>query len=370
MMIDQMPAALSWKIGSEIFDRVYDSYLDFLGTTLGRFLGYLQRDDQASYERLSTAIEQTADPGFLRVLTAPEMTRRLLAPQHYPSSEVADFFATGLRVEAARGGEKPPFESPCWSATGDMVCNPDGTIVQFPQVESLMPLDFGSPYATHIDLGGAKDRNADANPPFNRFETEFLTNGLQEVRDSLRKTNPTILEFCSRFNVVLVLQKDAADTVVSSGSTRQYIGRSCLGNPQIASIADIANGIVHEGIHGLLYMQEVQQEWVSDPELRDSTRRVISPWTGTNLALRPFLQACFVWYGLAQFWSQALANSSIADKCSARSWLEQSVVGFTKEPLLWYIRQFEEFVSEDVKNAISLMQDAIMRVMRATAQVA
>jgi len=219
----------------------------------------------------------------------------------------------------------------------------------------------------HIDLSGQNDRNPDPNPPFNRLETEFLANALREVRETLKRTNPRTLEFSSRFNVVLILQKDANDAVFSSGSTRQYVGRSCLGNPQIASIADLANGIVHEGIHGLLYMQEVQEEWVSDPELRDSTRRVFSPWTGAHLALRPFLQACFVWYGLANFWSQALANNSFADTQEARNWLERTLLGFTKGPLLQHIRAYEGFISTVVKDAIMEMQDTIVSATRAVA---
>ncbi len=365
MMIDRLPAALTWRKGSGIFDSVYDSYLDFLGKTLGRLLGYLQRDDRRSYDELTAAIRQTCDPGFVRVLTAPEVTRRLLAPQLYSPTEVAAFLMAALRVEAARAGDKMSFAEPCWSAIGDMVCNPDGTIVQFPQIEGFMPLDFGSPFAIHVDLSGQNDRNPDPNPPFNRFETEFLTNTLREAQASLRKTNSTILEFSSRFNVVLILQKDTVDAPFSSGSTRQYVGRSCLGNPQIASVEDIANGIVHEGIHGLLYMEEVQEEWVSDPELRDSTRRVVSPWTGTHLALRPFLQACFVWYGLAQFWSQAMANNGFGETREARAWFEQALVGFTKGPLLECIHEFAGSISAEVKNAISEMQEAIVSAMRA-----
>lgn len=365
MMIDRMPAALTWRKGSEIFDSVYDSYLDFLGKILGRLLAYLQRDETQSYDELTAAIQRTSDSGLVRVLTAPEVTRRLLAPQLYSPANAASLLIAALRVEAVRAGDNVPLVEPCWSAIGDMVCNPDGTIVQFPQIEGFMPLDFGSPFATHVNLSGLNDRNSEPNPPFNRFEKEFLTNSLREVQASLRKTNPTILDFSTRFNVVLILQKDAVNAAFSSGSTRQYVGRSCLGNPQIASVGDVANGIVHEGIHGLLYMQEVQEEWVSDPELRDSTRRVISPWTGTHLALRPFLQACFVWYGLAQFWSQAIANNSFADMCDARDWLEQTLAGFTKAPLLECVCEYSASISPEVKNAISEMQEAIVSVMRA-----
>ena len=367
MPIRQMPDVLTWRKGSGIFDSVYDSYTDFLGATLGRFLGYLQRDDQQTYEELSVALEGTADAGFIRVLTAPQVTRRLLAPQHYPIREVGAFLITALRVEAARAGEDVRFDEPCWSASGDMVCHPDGGIVQFPQIEGFMPLDFGSPDAIHIDLSGQNERNPEPNPPFTRFETEFLANTLREVQESLRKTNPVILEFSSRFNVVLILQKDAKDTVFSSGSTRQYVGRSCLGNPHMAGTADIANAIVHEGIHGLLYMQEVQEEWVSDPELRDSTRRVYSPWTGAHLALRPFLQACFVWYGLANFWSQALGSNSFADTREVRGWLERTLLGFTKGPLLQHICEYEDFLSPEVRDAIVEMQDTILSAVRAVA---
>src|SRR5580704_15672592 len=100
MMIDRMPAALTWKKDSAVFDSVYDSYLDFLGGVLGRLMAYLQKQDRASYDGLDAQIQRAGDSAFIRVLTAPETTRRLLAPHLFGTSEVADFMRTALRLEA------------------------------------------------------------------------------------------------------------------------------------------------------------------------------------------------------------------------------------------------------------------------------
>ena len=73
---------------------------------------------------------------------------------------------------------------------------------------------------------------------------------------------------------------------------------------------DIAEALVHEAIHSLLYMQERCHPWVP-AELYAPVPRVVSPWRGRNLALRPFLQACFVWYGILQFWGKATTTGTL-----------------------------------------------------------
>ncbi len=84
-------------------------------------------------------------------------------------------------------------------------------------------------------------------------------------------------------------------------------------------------------------------------------------------ALRPFLQACFVWYGLANFWSQAHGSKGFADTREVRGWLERTLSGFTKGPLLQHIREFEDVLSREVRDGIAEMQDTILSAVRAVA---
>jgi len=355
-MIERMSEVLNWRLEDDTTDRVYNSYIELLAETLGKLSARIRKEDAMLGERLASHAAQSSDEALLRVLSAPETSYRLLSPRAHKLCDAAAFIEQVFEVEAALSGQRILFHNKTWSALGDLAIYPDGTIYRFPQIEAFMPLDFGSDHARAIDLTGEGTIAQKPNPPFRNYEIELLVNWLHRTRDGIKATSESVLDFVVRFTRVLVLQKDPIGSAsFSSGSTRQHIGRSCLGNPQIADEADIANAIVHESIHSLLYMQEVQKAWVFDPDLFMPVPRVVSPWTGKALALRPFLQACFVWYGLLQFWSLALsANAFSIDR--ARTWILQCLVGFTKGSLLEHIDEHKKSISSDVMEAIQEMQ--------------
>ena len=168
----------------------------------------------------------------------------------------------------------------------------------------MAPLDFGSPYAAAIDLGGPANRPGEPRPPFEDAEMAMVVERLRLACAAIRRTSPHVLDFATTFNKVLVSQKDPVATrQFTSGSTGQFVGRSFVTNPHLDSVrqVDLAEALVHEGIHSLLYMQERTRSWGPAPELEDSIARVVSPWSGNHLSLASFLHACFVWYGLAHF---------------------------------------------------------------------
>ena len=62
----------------------------------------------------------------------------------------------------------------------------------------------------------------------------------------------------------------------------------------------LADGVVHEAIHGLLFLEQLDKEWADDwTTLSAGTAQ--SPWTGRVLPAGAYLEACFVWYGLVNF---------------------------------------------------------------------
>src|SRR5438046_1158509 len=59
---------------------------------------------------------------------------------------------------------------------------------------------------------------------------------------------------------------------------------------------------------------------------------VESPWIGAMLRLEPYLQACFVWFGLAHFWAMARNGSPFeAERLESR--LATTRKGFQKAPV-------------------------------------
>jgi hypothetical protein len=64
----------------------------------------------------------------------------------------------------------------------------------------------------------------------------------------------------------------------------------------------LIDAIVHEATHAMIYMYED----IEQPACRRYSKhhRLKSPWTGRVLTLDQYFQACFVWWGLYNLWSQ------------------------------------------------------------------
>jgi hypothetical protein len=224
-----------------------------------------------------------------------------------------------------------------------------------------MPLDFGSPHATKLDLDGVDTSDTLGRPDFINDEIEVTLSRLQEARDGIRATSTSILNFTVDFTKVLILMKDPTnDTYFASGSNGQYVARSFIVNPHAASVdeVDIAESLVHEAIHALLYMQERQQRWVHEADLYDPAPVIVSPWSGNKLAIRSYLQACFVWYGLIHFWTMSLpAGAFRRDRVLSR--MTTATRGFLREPLLSHVEPYRKGIGPDIQAALTAMQDGI-----------
>jgi HEXXH motif-containing protein len=240
---------------------------------------------------------------------------------------------------------------------GDGHIDAEGKLVLGPQVAELMPLDFDSPYSRLLDLTGDAYLVPDPRPPLAGDELEEVLDRLATVRSALAATSPLLLRFVVRFTKVLILQKDSTQPF-SSGSNGDYVGRSVIANPQVASTAALADAVVHEAIHSLLYMQEEQQPWVLDQSLYTPTPCVVSPWSGRTLPVRPFVQACFVWYGLANFWAMA-ASSGGFEPAHAQPFFARAVSGFLKGSLLDRLGAHQPSISVNILECIHEMQARI-----------
>lgn len=358
MVLSQMPGALSWAGTPDAFDRVYATYVDLL-------IGVLERravDDGCAEEvaRFYDWCQRLDAGGFMRFLTAPETSRRLLFRGVSPT-ERWRFFVASLQAEAARAGQPVRFTEETWTPLGDAAFLPDGQQISWPQIGDMMPLDFGSPYARSVDLSGER-LSADGREQFTREELETGYHKVRQALLTVGTVSPVISEFMVRFNMVLILQKDPSQPdQCDSGSNGQYIGRSFITNvhsPKVTPEA-IADAAVHEGIHALLYMQQVQQPWGPDDVIYDQTPRVPSPWTGRWLPLRSFMEACFVWYGLVHFWADALGKPEL-DLRQAQTFMARAMKGFLKPVTLTDLPgEYRPVLLDDVLQTIAEMQGRI-----------
>jgi hypothetical protein len=358
MLIETMPDLLTWANQSDGLDRIYDSYVALLSDKLGQTIGHVTRADAAAGERLTAMMRDLADESFMRVLTAPQTSYHLLCPGRHPLDETAQFLRQSFFAEMARMNPSIAIEEEVWTALGDMRLRPGGEVFRARQIEGMMSLDFDSPYAS---LAAPDGEDAMVHPTVEVFaeaEKHLVVGRIEAAKDEMLRTSQTAVNFVSKITRTLVLQKrPETPNAFTSNTSDEVIGRSVLRNPHVESAteADIADGIVHEAIHGILDMQEQQAPWVHKQELRGAEPRTLSPWTGNSLALRPFLQACFVWYGLLHFWGFALAAKTFTGE-KVRSNISRAALGFLSRPLLEVVKDYRKEIAPGLLDAIEQMQ--------------
>jgi hypothetical protein len=360
MAIRQIPEVLTWTTGAGVLRRVYESYVEELSRALGQLMSRLVHQGHDTTE-LQNQLDSSSHTAFLRVLTAPEVSYRIIYKESCTPGEAANFIQRSLQSEMAREGRPTEFNYDMWTPYGDMCFRSDGSVFRFPQISATMPLDFGSPLVAKVDLGGPGNGLAEMRAPFDASEMELVIERLNLACQGIHAL-PALLDFVLTFNKVLIFVKDpAAPNQFSSGSTTQYVGRTFITNPHVDSvdIVDLAEALVHEGIHALLFMEELLHPWGDIPELRDGVRRVDSPWTGNSLSLSSFLQACFVWYGLAHFWALALREPTF-DPLRIKQRFIQAVCGFLNGQVVHNLEPFLPGIYPDVVDTIEEMQARIL----------
>lgn len=112
------------------------------------------------------------------------------------------------------------------------------------------------------------------------------------------------------------LKSSPAHAISFAGGTRRLaISRNCIGSSSISSLPGYSliqqpegatfgnrqlNGMVHEAIHGVLFLAEC----AAGRQLVKKGRatKVRSPWSGNELDVYQYVQALVVWYNLLTFW--------------------------------------------------------------------
>jgi hypothetical protein len=304
-------------------------------------------------------VSQVSGEGLLRALLAPETTTRILWPRRYVRQEIATFLADAFTAEAALEGRVVPPLSGLWSARGDAHISGDRSVERTETVGGRIPVDLESPFSRSIDVTGEKERLEKSRPPLAELEREVVLKKLRAAICILAAHAGPCLDVVARFTKVLVVLADPAEPF-SSGSVGRYIGRTVICNVQAAPIdaGILADALLHESIHALLYIQEIEHAWVTDSALLLPERRVASPWTDRLLSVRSFLQACFVWYGLLHFWSQ-LRTSGATPPDIAERMMSRAIRGFRRRALLAPLQDAgiaTDAIEREVRDAILLMQ--------------
>jgi HEXXH motif-containing protein len=301
-------------------------------------------------------------------LAAPEVSYRLLWPMHHEDLQAAGFIRDALRTAyaAARALQVEPAQ---WLADGSGCVDAAGRVSRPWVRPGGLPVDFGSPYALATDVSGERLRAPTLRQPLVAEEIEAVQTKLHAAAEATARAAPHAWRMALDFTKALILIPDlGAPQQFSSGSSGQFVGRSVLANPQLAKVGavQIAEALVHEAIHAVLYMDEQHDAWVLDDALYAGPLRITSPWTGNRLPLRPFLQAAFVWYGILTLWSRVRTDDAFEPQ-GVRARLNEAAAGFLRGRLLDRVGPAIDRLAPELLQSVDALQGSVEAALGADA---
>ena len=371
-MLSGVVSVIEWEAEQpEALDHAEAIFTNLVTSLLGSYLGDLERTNPPAAEHIVNLLTSLDAAALQRVVLAPETSCRLLWEHNGACDrrEFSEYLKDVLEVELAREAAALPKSSATsptaaapgarWSALGDACIQATGHLmVVQPPVGGLV-VDSDSPSAvcfnpglSYIDMQLKHYEDA--------AEKQLALGKAESAMLAIDAVSPTIASFTRRFTRVANLLVDEK-AGFSSGSTNEHIGRSIFWNAHRDSVdtGTLAEAFVHEATHALLSMHEVNESWFLSKEWLSFETRVESPWTGAKLRIEPFLQACFVWFGLANFWATASRGSYFTAQRAERG-LTQARKGFLRGQLLDRIVPYRPFVAPELIEIIQNMQERML----------
>jgi HEXXH motif-containing protein len=365
-MLDNVVTVLTWSGTSSAPDHLYASAVERLATAIRAKLARMERFDADAAAALRRKLNACSEEALLRFLTAPETFARLATTQvDYPA--LFQYVDESVDAELSREGHSTESGGRKWTALGDY-CSPKGRnpVVFFqPDTGRVdddaphhalnadgLPVDFNGPYS--------QGRDIPVDGPYASYKAATQRRTMAALHSALQGVStiaPPARHCVDLFTRIIVVRKDPAHTSFLSSSSPRYVGRTVLCNPHRVSVEELADGLVHESIHGLLSTIQLEVPFVLNCA-RVSTAEVVSPWTGNIIPTDAFLEACFVWFGLWHLWSLA-SNSDTFAYGEVRRLRHRAAFGFAGAPLVDQLADVAQSLTPETLTTVSTMQDVV-----------
>ncbi len=185
---------------------------------------------------------------------------------------------------------------------------------------------------------------------------------LEAALDVLDQGRPVALK-CVRLLTVRLAVREEEGRIGDSASSSfgHLIGLTLLTNPWAERVdaARLLDSLVHESIHAALFLYEaVQGSLILDKNWPDLLR---SPWTGTPLNCYQYVQACFVWFGLANLWRNWPAGAGGVSSERITQMRRRASQGFLARPAASLLSHSGgRLTPAPVKDALCLMEQCAL----------
>lgn len=356
---------------SEKFNSVKQAFLYFVREKFDHWKRqYTNKEERSLIESKLTSI---APERVDIILLNPEVSKVLLSDGDQINHKVfTNYLMQCLYAEEAKTKGKIDSESrTLWTANGDFLIqrqeNDEFITYEAFKLADRVALDFFSPNClnvSHFDL--AEDPTSEISN-YGFEEVENLCELLHESVAELDNEGAYFLDLIGIFSRTIILNKVTPSNgkrIFFSGSDNDHVGRSVLSNAELVSKEMIIESLVHESIHSLLYMIDRLNQWQPDYDslhINEIGRNVESVWSGNMITIHSFLQACFVWYGLFEFWKYAKLSNLSYDQSFVSERLKFIQTGFENLNLTEFEKKYDLTLVEITKESIDLMKSRVVQ---------
>jgi hypothetical protein len=325
-----------------------------------QMVGEIMQLDSSIGSFLQDALSALPESRASRFLCAPETSHRLECTCTHPGNVL--FFRDALAAEGSLiGHTTPPF--PCWTALGDFYFTGADYLGSQNDLEGphdfIAPRTFGS---IPIDLVSPNARflNSMANSPFEAYTTQEIPSlcaDLNQAITMISQASPAAARLITTFVKVIIYRKETARlNRVGSSSTPSHIGRLLLRNGHVMDVGMLADALVHESVHALLFTIECFHPFAP----RGSDVTILSPWSDNPLPLWIYLQACFVWYALANFWIAATSAEAAFSTETRSRHLSKALAGFRVGNPADRMRQYSNsFITKEILDVAASLKSEL-----------
>jgi hypothetical protein len=299
--------------GSEsnpILDSIETGYRKRISAGLGYVAGesHLRSLSQADDQDVAALLLQASDSTLESLISSPAIAARCFwETQRFGLSAASKYISDSIQVlqfnQLASG----------WFPNGECLVL-DGLLkYTSPKVDGIV-IDTLSPDRLELFSPGDWTNQPPESIPFQDSSLSLVSTAMGLLKEYV----PEAYGFV-RLHACVIVPRSAAES--GSSSTISFPGRVVLDIPSKGlSCGEVAESLVHEALHSLLYKVEAHYEWFS--EATGWSKRLTSPWTGNSISLHAYAHACIVWYALCGLWIRMIN-------------IDQDVLGFCPKERLW-----------------------------------
>jgi hypothetical protein len=370
-MLHKIPDIFAWE---ESRDHLANLQILARSVALRRLrscLDHIGRYDQSLFKSMRTAFEELPLEGKLRFMTAPETFYRITRLRKEPVDSIISL-CNFLNGEAALHG-LGPIDKDYVTALGDFYYSEatpgrltatDGkednapvNAFYAPRLAEAIAIDFASPNA-------ATAQETDDEREYVQYsedEKALVCEKLNNLFSRIERVSEAAAYLIKQHIKVIIPLKTAESGGSGSTSQPRYPGRVLLRGVDVGSFGALASGLVHEAMHQVLYILEWGGPFiVEDPDVRAA--RAKSEWTGRDLPLHSFIHACFIWYGLSNFWARARFSDAF-DAADVERQLARSLIGFRDQNPVERLAPYAGMARYDVLKIAGTLRDRLQSVI-------